>query len=158
MPETNQAMPKWRRIALPVSIVLNLFLVALIGGHLLHNRARVDVHFVSPLVRALARAEANLPPPDAEKFGAVMRRGAPHYMAAARQLEEARQELARQAAADPFDQEGARRALAAWAKAWDQFLSDFSNTLVEALAEISPESRRKLVTERQAQRGGMSLP
>ncbi|MGC1410166.1 MAG: hypothetical protein WA864_14645 [Acetobacteraceae bacterium] len=63
------------------------------------------------LTGALARAEASLPPRDAAAFGAVMRRDAPNYAAAARQLRETRDELARQITAQQFDQAGAQQAL-----------------------------------------------
>jgi uncharacterized membrane protein len=153
MPEINQTKPGWRRIALPVSIVLNLFLIAVIGGHILHVRVRLrESHVDTPLARALANAESILPASDAEKFRAVIRRDAPHYMDAAHQLGEARQEVERQILAEPFDQERVNRALAGWEAAWNRFFGEFNNTLVEALAEISPEGRRQLVAKRREER------
>ncbi len=157
MSEGNNTTPKWRRIALPISIVLNLFLIAVIGGHMLHFRFR-QAHFDSPLARALAHAEAVLPAADAAKFGGIIRRDAPHYMDAARQLGEARKELDRQILAEPFDKDGMRRALNVWSTAWDRFLSDFSDPLIEALGEVSPEGRRKLIAERRAERFKATLP
>ena len=157
MTETSRDLPSWRRIALPASIVLNLFFIALIGGHLLHNRT-YDVGSGTPLTRALARAEASLPPQDAAAFGAVMRREAPHYAEAAQQLKEARQELARQITAEQFNQEEVRQALATWRTAWGRFMEDFGNTLVEALAQVSPEGRRKLVLDRRGARPDSSSP
>lgn len=148
----GRGMPRWRRTALPASIVLNLFLAAVIGGHLLHIRAR-EAGGIMPMARVLANAEAALPPQDAAAFGAVIRRDAPRYAEAAQQLGEARQELNRQFTAEKFDPQAARRALAAWSTAWDRFLGDFGNTLVTALAEVSPEGRRKLVAERRGVRG-----
>jgi uncharacterized membrane protein len=62
MDETTQderVMSRWRRIALPVSVVLNLFLIALIGGHFLH-RPIPAAGSEGPLARALANMEASL--------------------------------------------------------------------------------------------------
>ncbi len=147
----------WRRIALPASIVINLFLVALIGGHLLHNRGVEPIAGV-PLARALANAEARLPPQDAAAFGAIIRRDASHYAEDAQHFTDTRQELARAITAEQFDPERARQALAAWRAAWNGFMDDFTNTLVEALAQVSPEGRRKLVGERRAAQSAPSSP
>jgi uncharacterized membrane protein len=143
-------MPRWPLIALAASIVVNLFLLALIGGHLLHSQQSDASAGGTPLARALARAEASLPPRDAAVFDAVIRRNGPHYSAAVQQLNEARQEFERQMTAEPFNQEGMGEALATWHMAWDRFLDDFRSTLLEALAQISPEGRRKLIADRSA--------
>lgn len=144
-------MSGWRRIALPASIVLNLFLIALIGGHLFQAR-RIATNAETPLVRALARAEATLPPRDATAFAAAMRRDAPRFAAAQKQLTQARQELQRQIAAEQFNQADVRQALEAWQSAWNHFFDDFSTPLIDALSQVSPEGRRKLVAARQAER------
>lgn len=157
MSEINKERRSWRRFALPASVVLNLFLVAVIGGHIWHVRTRVVVTG-GPLARALAHAEAALPAPEAAKFGGVIRRDIPHYKEAAQQLGEAREQLDRQILAEQFDPEAARRALTTWGIAWNRFLNDFGPTLVEALADISPQSRRKLVSERRAERARAPLP
>jgi uncharacterized membrane protein len=146
----NREIRSWRRLVLPVSIALNLFLVALIGGHLWQSRNDGGTS-VSPLSRALAHAEASLPPQDAAVFGAAVRRDAPHYAQAAQKLTEARQEFWRQVTAEQLNQHDVRQALDAWRTAWNRFLDDFSSTIVAALAEVSPEGRRKLMVERRVQ-------
>ena len=85
MINTGRDVPRWRRIALPASILLNLFLVAVIGGHMWRVRAH-EAAFVTPMARVLARAEANLPAQDAAAFGAVIRRDAPRYADAQKRL------------------------------------------------------------------------
>jgi uncharacterized membrane protein len=157
MIERGSPTPTWRRLALPASVVLNLFFVAAIGGHLLHRRHE-DVAYGSVFGRALANAEAKLPPPDAAAFGAVMRRDAPHFADAARALGEARQELGRQISAEQFDPAGVKQALAAWRTAWSRFTEDFGDTLVAALAQVSPDGRRKLVADHHAASRGVSTP
>jgi uncharacterized membrane protein len=143
----SRGIRNWRWLALPASIILNLFLIALIAGHLWQSRSD-DVISGSPLSRALARAEASLPPRDAAALGAVIRRDAPHYAQAAQQLTEARREFWQRVTKEQFDQHDVRQALEAWRTAWNRFLDDFSDTIVAALAEVSPEGRRKLTAER----------
>ncbi|NDU85232.1 MAG: periplasmic heavy metal sensor [Ferrovum sp.] len=141
----------WRNIALPVSIILNLFLVALIGGHLLRGRVH-EIGFGISLPRELARAEARLPPKDAAAFSAVMRRDAPRFMESRKRLSEARQEFERQITAEQFNSDAARRALTAWRMALNSFFDDFDNSLIESLSQLSPEGRRKLIDERRLNR------
>jgi uncharacterized membrane protein len=137
----------WWRIALPASIILNLFLIALIGGHVL-SRQRPELVAGSPLARAFASAEATLSPPDAAALGASIRHDAPGYLDAARQLAVARAELGHVIEADPYDPAQVRQALKVWQAAWNHFVDDFSNPLVGALGQVSPAGRRKLVQER----------
>ncbi len=138
----------WRRIALPASIILNLFLIALIVGHLWYGPGRFNFagERGMPLARALARAEALLPPKDAAAFGAVIRRDEPQLEKSIAELRSARLELDRQIVADPFDPQATRKALLATETAWDHFVDDFSGTLVDALAQVSPDGRRKLIS------------
>lgn len=145
MSELPEQKRSWSRIALPVSILLNLFLLAVIGGYLLHVRHRSENPV--PLARALLRAEAILPKKDAEVFGAVIHRDEPLFKHSWDQLREARQELDRRIAAEPFDPAATRQSLRATQAVWDRFLDQFSNTLVDGLAHLSPEGRRKLVSE-----------
>ena len=156
MAEKRSATLNWRRIALPVSVVLNLFLIALVAGHL-WRRYEAPVGMPG-LVRALAHAEAILSPSDAAAFGAVFRRDAPRYQAAARQFAEAREALERQITTEPYNQEAVRRALAAWQVSWDHFLANINDTLVEALGQISPEGRKELIEQRHRAEAGFHFP
>jgi hypothetical protein len=119
---------------------------------------REETGFGIPLARALRNAEAVLSPQDAAAFGAVMRRDAPQYLDSARQLREARRKLRSQITADHVSQGEARQALAVWQTAWDHFMGDVSGPLAEALAQVSPEGRRKLIAERRAAEAGPSSP
>jgi uncharacterized membrane protein len=146
MEETVQKPSRWWRIVLPVSLVLNLFFIAVIGGHVLRVH-RGEEAFGTPLGRALAHAEASLPPQDAAAFGAAIKHGAPRYGQDLRDLADARQALNRQVTAETFDRDATRQALTGWETAWGHFVDDFADTFVDALAGISPEGRRKLVSE-----------
>ncbi len=144
-----------RRWALPASVLLNLFLIALIGGHLLRRDAHEGALPAGPipLARALASAEEALSPTDAAAFREVMRRESPKLAESVRQIGEARRALAREVVAEPFDAKATRAAMAAWQASWNQFFDQISNPLVDALGTISPDGRQKLVDERRKARG-----
>lgn len=147
----------WQRIALPASIVLNLFLLALVGGHLWQShRGQADA---SPsLDRALANAEATLSPKDAAAFATVLHGDAPRYVAAAQQLRDARAALNRQITAAHFDPATVRQALAVWRTAWGRFLDEFSGPLIDAMAQLSPQGRRQLIVAGRSARPAISAP
>jgi len=138
------------RIALAISVILNLFFIALVGGHVW--RSRIAMQGKTPFAAILARAEAGLSPEDAASFDAVVRSDAPHYLEAARQLRLARASVHDQVTADKFDPMKARAALANWQMAWNNFMGAFDDTLIKALAKISPEGRRTLAKQRRMER------
>jgi uncharacterized membrane protein len=148
MSDLNRSSGRWQRTALAASIILNLFLLAIVGGHWWHSRAHTAGPTL-PFDRVMARIESSFSPKEAAAFRDVMRRDAPQYLDAALQLRAKRQALNHQVGAERFDPEATRRALVDWQHAWNEFLSDFSGPLVEALAQVSPESRRKLLSEPQ---------
>ncbi|HUC18500.1 MAG TPA: periplasmic heavy metal sensor [Acetobacteraceae bacterium] len=147
MDEKRPGIPVWWRIALPASLVLNLFFMGLIGGHML--RSNINSASGGPLLaRALANAEASLSAPDAAAFASVIHRDAARYAKSARELFEARSTLQRQVTAEHYNQKATMLALEAWQASWNRFVDDFGKTLVEALGQVSPEGRRRLVAER----------
>lgn len=138
---------------LTASLLFNVFLLAIIGGHVLrHHGERGVTPMSANLARALADAETSLPPSDAAKFRNVMTRGAPLYAQSAKQLAEARAALQRQIVAEPFDRQAVHSAFVAWQQSWNRLLDNADDTLIEALAQVSPEGRRKLIAQRQAER------
>lgn len=143
----SPAVPGHRRIALAVSLVLNLFLLALIGGHVWHNRMQA-ASSDRPLARALADVEATLSPRDGAAFKTAILADQSRFADAAKKSALARLELGRQIAAVPFDPQATLRALEAWHTSWNAFMSDFDEPLVHALAKVSPEGRQKLVRQR----------
>lgn len=138
------------RIALALSVILNLFLIAVIGGYVWRNRI-VDIGGKPPFAAALARAEAGLSPEDAKAFDVAIRQGMPQYMAAAQRLRHARLAVRDQVVAEHFDPEKTRAALNDWQSAWNGFLGAFDDSLIKALAQVSPEGRRKLVAQRRGE-------
>jgi uncharacterized membrane protein len=147
MTDNSPAVVGRGRIALPVSLVLNVFLLALIGGHVWHNRlhgARSD----RPLARALADVEATLSARDGAAFKTAILADQPRFAAAAKKSAEARIEVERQITAVPFDPKAAQQALETWRASWNAFMTDFDGPLVHALAQVSPEGRQKLIRQR----------
>jgi uncharacterized membrane protein len=157
----TRARPSWPWLALSLSTVLNLFLLGIIAGHFLSRGGSGELA-VTPMARALERAEAELSPADAAAFRAALDRGGPRYAQSAAQVTAARRALARQIAADPFDPRATSQALAVWRTSWDRFVGDLSGPLIDALAAISPQGRRRLVDARRQRledgQGGVAGP
>ena len=142
----------WRWLPLALSLVCNVFLAALIGGHFLSNHvraARLPIS-ASPISRALDRVQGILSPEDAATFRAVLERDKPRFAQSAERVAEARRAFQRTIGAEPFDPRAASQALDAWRSSWSSFVGDFSGPLIEALAAISPEGRSRLVIEKSA--------
>jgi uncharacterized membrane protein len=147
-PYTDNPMSSDRlRLALSLSLILNLFFVAVIAGHFLRH----EVHRSAPSAAAspLARVEAELDARDAARFEAAIGRGGVGLAAAAQQMAAARRALSQQLVAEPFDARAARQALDAWRISWNTFMTQLSGPLIDALSSISPAGRRRLVKERQ---------
>jgi uncharacterized membrane protein len=156
----SRARPAGPWLALALSTVLNLFLLGVIAGHFLGRRGPPELA-MTPMARALERAEAVLSPADAAAFRAAFDRDGPRFSQSAEQVTAARHALARQIAAVPFDPRATSQALAAWRTSWDRFAGDLSGPLIDALAAISPEGRRRLVgagRERRQDKPGVASP
>jgi uncharacterized membrane protein len=147
---TNRPGLDWRWLALALSLLCNVFLAALIAGHFLSHRVRLAglAGGAAPMAGALQRAEGLLSAKDAATFRQVLEREKPRYAQAARQVAAARRSLGRAMVAEPFDPHAASQALDAWRANWSTFVQDFSGPLIDALAAISPEGRRRLVVAR----------
>lgn len=141
-----RARPAWRWVALSLSTLLNLFLLGLVAGHLLGGGQR-EIS-ITPMARAIERAEAVLGPKDAAAFRAALERDKPQYVQSAEQVAAARRALAAQLVREPFDPGATSQALAVWRTSWGRFVGDFSGPLVDALGAISPQGRRRLIDVR----------
>ena len=137
----------WPWVALSLSLILNLFLLGVIAGHFLARGGRREVA-ITPMAGAIERAEAALSPADAAAFRAALERDRPRYVQSADQVAAARRALMREIAAEPFDRRAASQALDAWRTSWDRFIGDFNGPLIDALAAISPQGRRRLIDVR----------
>lgn len=139
-----------RRWFLVGSLVLNLFLVAVVSGQYLHHR---EGH-VPVLTRILRHVTSRLDAQDAAAFRAALHQEAPHYAQAQEDLVRARAEIDRQLLAPHFDPVATRAAMQQWQDAWNVFVGTFSDALVEAMGRLSPAGRRALVNSTPRQKSG----
>lgn len=129
----------WPRLALPASLLLNLFLIALIGGYMLHNPPAAPLQG-----SAWAPAgQLRIPPPpqDAYAFNNVPARDLPHTTATCQN--------STHSARTPGD------------RLKDGFIQDVTDTRVDSLGQVSPEGRRQLlqaVQKGQERMLGPSIP
>ena len=156
MVQTQDGTRKWLRIALPVSLVLNMFLLAFLGGQMLRARPEVT-RGDDPLARILAVAEASLPASDARSFRQTLLKEEPRYAQAVMKVTEARQEMLKQVSADPYDPVATLTALSAMQGAWTEFMDAIGGPLVDAIGQISPEGRRTMVADQKA-KGILRVP
>lgn len=148
MSDALKRLPRGWRVVLAASLTLNLFLVALTAGHLLHNRMRGQIAG-SSLAHALANSGASLSGSDATAFNAIVQRDAARYAAASQNLAKSRKELRHQIAADPFNPLATKQAYTSWQKDLNVYIDDVGDTLIEALGQISPQGRHKILEQRQ---------
>lgn len=138
-------MGSGRRSLMAASLLLNVFLVAVVSGQYLHRRAAENSD-VPVYKRVLHQMTSRLDRQDAEAFRSVLHSQAPRFMAARQALEAAHAETDRELMAKEFDPAALRVALAHWQKSWDAFMAPMSDTLVDAIAHLSPEGRRRLAS------------
>lgn len=156
MVQTQDGTRKWLRIALPVSLVLNMSLLAFLGGQMLRVTPEVQ-RGDDPLARILAVAEATLPASGARLFRQSLLKEEPRYARAVRKVTEARQEMLKQMSADPYDPVATLAALSATQSAWTEFMDAIGGPLVDAIGQISPEGRRTVVADQKA-KGILRVP
>lgn len=156
MVQTQDGTRKWLRIALPVSLVLNMFLLAFLGGQMLRARPEVP-RGDDPLARILAVVEATLPASDARLFRQTLLKGEPRYARAVKKVTEARQEMLKQVSAEPYDPVATLTALSEMEGAWTEFMDAIGGSLVDAIGQISPEGRRAVVADQKA-KGILRIP
>lgn len=110
-----------------------------------------------PLARLLAVAEATLPPSDAILFRETLLKEEPRYAQAVKGLTQARQEMLKQISANPYDPVATLTALSAMQSAWTEFMDAIGGPLVDAIGEVSPEGRRRVVADQKA-KGILRVP
>lgn len=124
---------------LGVSVALNVFLVALIAAHLLRPALAPPPRAEGPIGRIVDA----LPLTEAIRMRAVLDRAQPGRQAARDRVSAARREVASAIARTPYDEDGIRRALAAWQASWHDFTTDFNAVLIEALRGLSDDGRAR---------------
>jgi uncharacterized membrane protein len=136
---------RWRVAAITVSVLLNVFLVGIVAGHVFSLRA-LPRRFDGPLVRQ-ANVKA-LPADERAHFRAKMK---PHLdgIREARQAHRrARETVEADIAAPAFDVEKLTGDLATLRKADSTLQENANAALVDSLSTLSPESRAALVARK----------
>ena len=131
----------WRSRVLWLSLAANLFLAALAGApHLMPRRPPGPPGF-DGLVERMAR---QMPDTDADTFRHAMDRERPWYDISRRSLEEARAQIGRSIGQDPFDPVATRTAMTDMQDRLRESSQRFDESLVAALASLSPQARTSL--------------
>src|SRR5271166_2781839 len=129
------------RTLLAASVALNVFLLALVGSHLLITvPARREAGGEGPFRRILAA----LPPADADRFRAVLDRERPAYQPARDAMSAAHMAVADAIGRTPLDEVRVRAALKEWQASWLAFTNRFSDTFLDAVSVLSDQGREKL--------------
>ena len=136
----------WRTRLLWLSIAGNLFSVTLIGTHMAAG------HPPGPpgLAGAAERMARDLPAADAARFRATLDREKPWYDMARRRMAEARTDLSRSIAQNPYDEAAVRERMLTFQARWVETSSRFGESLLAAINTLSPEGRAKLAETAQA--------
>jgi len=129
----------WRTRVLWASVATNLFLGALIGGHLLTERP--NRHGLDSAVERLAH---DLAPDDAARFRRTLAAERPWYDQSRRMLSAARADLARSIAREPWDEAEVRLHMIAFQARWLESSSRFGDGMLVALGTLSPDGRSRI--------------
>lgn len=155
MSDTNQetgngsAAPKQRRWLGPAflaSAALNIFLIALIATPLLFHWRPGDRFDAAqpPHPPGIFRALRELPPEDKKLLRQSMRESFRQMRPLLREAGEGRKALASAIAAEPFNADAVRTALAKMDEPMDQVRKIGQESLINTLEKMSPEQRKHL--------------
>jgi uncharacterized membrane protein len=136
----------WRTRVLWLSIAGNLFSATLIGTHF----AAVRPPGPPGLAGAAERMARDLPAADATRFRATLDREKPWYDMARRRMAEARADLSRSIAQDPYDEAAVRERMMVFQARWAETTGRFGESLLAAIGTLSPEGRVRLAQTAQA--------
>ncbi len=143
-PNVTKPVRKWLGPVLLVSLVVNLFLVGAFAAGFIRDMDPKGRAHVSPIgvphqamVRQLSGEERDL-------LKAVMGENRAKLRPLFQELRQARLALSDAIAADPYDPDAVRAAFSAMRVGMDQVASQSQNALVDAFAELTPESRAKI--------------
>ena len=130
----------WRTRVLWLSIAGNLFSATLIGARLATDHASAP----PGLAGAAERMARDLPTADAARFRATLDRERPWYDIARRRMAEARADLSRSIAQNPYDEAAVRERMLIFQARWAETSGRFGESLLTAIGTLSPEGRARL--------------
>lgn len=149
-PSEQMDAPQRRRksfvIGLALSIALNVFLVGVIGAHLLHSGR--EPPRVSPIDKMLTRAHDNLSPEDAVTMQRIIEQSRPDLMRYEQETREAHARASAILRTEPFDAAAYVAALGDFRSHRRAFEAQMEQSFVAAAQAISPDGRRRLADMR----------
>lgn len=124
-----------------VSVMLNAFCLSFLGIRYVQNRAPICIDHrvtINGLIASLPRA-------DQARFAAVLKEEKPQYLKQLMTIGVRRAALDQAVQSASFSPELVQQEFKSWQNAWNDFISVFGFTLIDATARISPEGRRALI-------------
>jgi uncharacterized membrane protein len=134
----------WRTRLLWTSLCLNVFGMALLAVPLFMHPPHRGPAGPPSFDGFVARMARDLPPEDADVLRAEMGRERPWYEMGRERLDEQRDMLARAVAHDPFDPAATHAALQELQDRMRESATRFDDSLVMAMAKLSPMGRTRL--------------
>lgn len=141
---------RWIGPALLISLVLNLFLVALIAASFFMHRppgrlgAWDPTAVPSPFFKMLHRNSSDLPKEDRAAVRDIMVSEFPSIRPYFLKIEEARLELADVMAVEPYDREKLREVFVRLDTAQADMISATRDAMINGFAEMKPEQRKRI--------------
>jgi len=143
-PENTRPVRKWLGPVLLISLAVNLFLVGIFAvGFLRQSHHGRDGHSMAlglphqVVARYLTEEER-------QTLRATMRENRSTFQPLFKDLRAARLALSEAVAADPYDPEAAKEAFAAMRAGMDALATRSQGSLVDAFADLTPETRDKI--------------
>ncbi len=143
-PNNERTVRRWLGPALLVSLVINLFLIAAITVGMVRNMDRGGRGHASPLGLPHHIVARELSGDERDKLKAAMRENRAELRPLFRDMRQARRALSVAIGADPYDPDAAAAAFADLRAGMDAMAAQSQDILVEAFADLSPESRAKI--------------
>lgn len=131
---------RWLAPVMAGSLLVNVFLIGIIAGHLYAGNGSPSDRGVVPAAHVRA-----LPPDESKKFMAVMATRRSAIQVARKAQQAARRALEAEIAAPVYDRARVTAGFAALRQAGIALQAQSHNALVEALATLSPASRAVVV-------------
>lgn len=134
--------PRTRALLLVSSLALNVFLIALIGAHLM--AASLAPAAAPRSTGPFGKLIAALPEPDAARARAVLAHERPSYQPERDHVSAANAAIAASLAKSPYDEAELREALAAWQTSWQGFATRFNIVFLDVVRSLSDRGRAEL--------------
>lgn len=137
-----------REVVLGAALGASVALNAALGGLLLAGPGRAPQGGGRGFDRMVSRIEQALPEADRPAFRAVLDAERDRYEGALAEVRAARRAMDAAMTREPFDPESLRAAMAAWSGRWVAFNAAFADTMVHAMAAVSPQGRAQVAAAR----------